>query len=243
MSLTVAYAALATGIVVWLILVRKLSAKSWEAQPASAIDVEEPRWPAARVGLWVFLAVITSLFGLFISAYYMRLSGHHGSGPATDWVSLSEPPVLWLNTALLIAASVAMQAARRAVRTGGVERGVPQAPRDPRDARKSSGSTALLLGGLLTIAFLGGQFYAWTQVRASEFFSPLNPAVAFFYLLTAVHGLHLLGGLYVWGRTLARLRREDVEAIDVRLSVELCSVYWHFLLLVWLGLFAVMLST
>ena len=103
-----------------------------------------------------------------------------------------------------------------------------------------------MVGGLLTLAFLGGQFYAWTQVRESEFFSPSNPAVAFFYLLTAVHGLHLLGGLYVWGRTLARMRREDVEIIDVRLSiksVELASVYWHFLLLVWLGLFAVMLST
>lgn len=223
----VAYAALATGIIVWLILVRKLSAKSWEAQPASATESEAPRWPPARIGLWVFLAVITSLFGLFVSAYYMRLSGHHGSGPATDWIALSEPPVLWLNTVLLIAASVAMQAARRAVRTGGVERG----------------RTALLLGGLLTLAFLGGQLYAWKQVRASEFFSPQNPAVAFFYLLTAVHGLHLLGGLYVWGRTLARLRPKDVEAIDVRLSIELCSVYWHFLLLVWLGLFAVMLST
>jgi cytochrome c oxidase subunit 3 len=227
LSLTVAYAALATGIIVWLILVRKLSAKSWEAQPASSADPEVPRWAPARVGLWVFLAVITSLFGLFLSAYYMRLSGHHGSGPATDWTALSEPPVLWLNTVLLIAASVAMQAARRAVRIGSVERS----------------GTALLLGGLLTLAFLGGQFYAWTQVRGSEFFSPLNPAVAFFYLLTAVHGLHLLGGLYVWGRTLARTRREDVEAIDVRLSVELCSVYWHFLLLVWLGVFAVMLST
>jgi cytochrome c oxidase subunit III len=227
LSLTVAYFALATGIVVWLILVRKLSAKSWEAQPASAIDAEAPRWPAQRVGLWVFLAVITSLFGLFISAYYMRLTGHHGSGPATDWESLSEPPVLWLNTLLLIAASVTMQAARKAVRSGSVERSF----------------TPLLLGGLLTLAFLGGQFYAWSLVRESEFFSPLNPAVAFFYLLTAVHGLHLLGGLYVWGRTLARLRRQDVEAIDVRLSVELCSVYWHFLLLVWLGLFAVMLST
>lgn len=229
MSLTVAFAALATGIVVWLILVRKLSAKSWEAAPASAVDVdaEGPRLPAARIGLWVFLAVITSLFGLFVSAYYMRLSGHHGSGPAQDWNSLSEPPVLWLNTALLILASVAMQAARKAVRTGSVDRG----------------SNSLLVGGVLTLAFLGGQFYAWTQVRASEFFSPLNPAVAFFYLLTAVHGLHLLGGLYVWGRTLVRMRRENIEVIDVRLSVELCSVYWHFLLLVWLGLFAVMLST
>ena len=230
MSLTVAYFALATGIVVWLLLVRKLSAKSWEAQPASAIDAEAPRWPAQRIGLWVFLAVITSLFGLFVSAYYMRLSGHHGTGPAQDWMALSEPPVLWLNTVLLIAASVAMQAARKAVRTS-VERGF----------------TALLLGGLLTLAFLGGQFYAWGQVRESEFFSPVNPAVAFFYLLTAVHGLHLLGGLYVWGRTLARMRREDVETIDllqsINLSVELCGVYWHFLLLVWLGLFTVMLST
>jgi cytochrome c oxidase subunit 3 len=231
LSLTVAYFALATGIVVWLILVRKLSAKSWEAQPASAIDAEAPRWPAKRVGLWVFLAVITSLFGLFVSAYYMRLSGHHGSGPATDWTALNEPPVLWLNTLLLIAASVAVQAARKSVRSQSVERSF----------------TPLLLGGLLTLAFLAGQFYAWTLVRESEFFSPLNPAVAFFYLLTAVHGLHLLGGLYVWGRTLARMRKEDVEAIDalqsIQQSVELVSVYWHFLLLVWLGLFAVMLST
>jgi cytochrome c oxidase subunit III len=227
LSLTVAYAALATGIIVWLILVRKLSAKSWEAQPASAADAEAPRWQPARVGLWVFLAVITSLFGLFISAYYMRLSGHHGSGPATDWMALTEPPVLWLNTLLLILASVAMQAARRSVRMGSVERA----------------GNALLVGGLLTLAFLGGQFFAWTQVRGSQAFSPLNPAVAFFYLLTAVHGLHLLGGLYVWGRTLARTRRKAVEVVDVRLSIELCSVYWHFLLLVWLGLFAVMLST
>jgi cytochrome c oxidase subunit 3 len=227
LSLTVAYFALATGIVVWLILVRKLSAKSWEAVAASADDLEAPRWPAQRVGLWIFLAVITSLFGLFVSAYYMRLTGHHGSGPATDWISLSEPPVLWLNTLLLIAASVAMQAARKSVQGGDV----------------AGSFKTLLVGGLLTLAFLGGQLYAWALVRNSGFFSPLNPAVAFFYLLTAVHGLHLLGGLYVWGRTLARMRKEDVEVIDVRLSVELCSVYWHFLLLVWLGLFAVMLST
>ena len=227
MSLTVAYFALATGIVVWLILVRKLSAKSWEAVPASAAELEGPRWPAQRVGLWVFLAVITSLFGLFVSAYYMRLNGHHGTGPATDWRALSEPPVLWLNTLLLIAASVAMQASRKSVRAGNVQGSLK----------------TLLLSGLLTLAFLAGQLYAWAQVRNSEFFSPLNPAVAFFYLLTAVHGLHLIGGLYVWGRTLARIRKKDVEVIDVRLSIELCSVYWHFLLLVWLGLFAVMLST
>jgi cytochrome c oxidase subunit III len=227
LSLTVAYFALATGIVVWLILVRKLTAKSWEAGNVATADLDEPRWPPQRVGLLIFLAVVTSLFGLFVSAYYMRLNGHHESGPATDWIALNEPPVLWLNTLLLIAASVAMQAARKSVQGGNV----------------AGSFKGLMVGGLLTLAFLGGQFYAWALVRNSEFFSPLNPAVAFFYLLTAVHGLHLLGGLYVWGRTLARMRKENVEVIDVRLSVELCSVYWHFLLLVWLGLFAVMLST
>ena len=72
-------------------------------------------------------------------------------------------------------------------------------------------------------------------LRQADFFAPANPAIAFFYLLTAVHGLHLLGGLFVWGRTLSRMRSKDVELIDVRLSVELCSVYWHYLLLVWLG--------
>ena len=70
-----------------------------------------------------------------------------------------------------------------------------------------------------------------------------NPAVAFFYLLTAVHGLHLLGGLFVWGKTVTRMARPGAELIDVRSSVELCTVYWHFLLLVWLVLFAVLLST
>jgi cytochrome c oxidase subunit 3 len=226
-SLTVAYIALACGITVWVLLVRKLSAKPWEASAAAATgSAEAPATPPSRIGLWVFLAVVTSLFGLFLSAYYMRM-GAHGHGGVRDWVALREPPILWLNTFVLILSSVAMQSARAAVSRAQADRGW----------------TALLLGGLLTLAFLAGQFYAWNEVRDSEFFSPRNPAVAFFYLLTAVHGLHLAGGLYVWARTLARLRRKDTELIDVTLSVQLCSVYWHFLLLVWVGLFVVMLST
>lgn len=226
MSLTVGYIALACGILVWVLLVRKLSAKPWEARASSASSAPDPpQMPPARIGLWVFLAVVTSLFALFLSAYYMRM-GAHGAG-GTDWVALEEPTVLWLNTALLILSSVAMQSARAAATRGQLERTW----------------TGLLTGGLLTLAFLGGQFYAWSEIRNSDFFSPRNPALAFFYMLTAVHGLHLIGGLYVWGRTLARMRREDTELIDVSLSVQLCAVYWHFLLFVWLALFVVMLST
>lgn len=223
MSLTVAYGALITGVVVWLILVRKLSAKSWETAGAP-VEAGE-RFPPARVGLWVFLAVISSLFALFISAYYMRMG--HGHEVSADWSAVSEPLVLWLNTLLLILGSIAMQWARAQLAHGDV-------------ARTRDG---MLLGGLLTLAFLGGQLYAWREIRTAEFFTMSSPAIAFFYLLTAVHGAHLLGGLYVWAKTLLRARRKDVEAIDVRLSVELCTVYWHYLLFVWLVLFALLLST
>jgi cytochrome c oxidase subunit III len=222
-SLTVAYGALITGIVIWFILVRKLSARSWETAGAPAESGE--RFPPARVGLWAFLAVITSLFALFISAYYMRMG--HGHGPVKDWDALSEPLILWFNTLLLILGSVAMQWGRASVARGDLKR-----------TREG-----MLLGGLLTLTFLAGQLYAWREIRLSEFFTMRSPAVAFFYLLTAVHGLHLLGGLYVWARTLVRLQRKDVEAVDVRMSIELCTVYWHYLLFVWLVLFALLLST
>ncbi len=229
MSLTVAYLALATGIAVWAVLVTKLRAKSWET-PAAGVS-EKPAFAvsAKRVGLWIFLAVVTSLFCLFLSAYYMRMGEHagHGAMAASDWQSIRDPSILWVNTALLIFGSVAMQSARAAVSRGEVE---------PTRLR-------LFAAGLLTLAFLVGQLLAWREIRYSPLFSPLNPAVAFFYVLTAVHGLHLMGGLFVWARTLARSVRKNVELIDVRLSVELTSVYWHYLLLVWLGLFAVLLST
>ncbi|HEX7114073.1 MAG TPA: cytochrome c oxidase subunit 3 [Steroidobacter sp.] len=231
MNLTVAYIALATGVVVWFLIVRKLTVKSWETPSAPVAEDEAgvQRMSAKRVGLWVFLAVVTSLFALFVSAYYMRMGGHGHAGNLAvhDWVALKDPNILWLNTLILVGGSVAMQAARSAVSRGQRERAW----------------NALLLGGLATLVFLAGQLYAWNEIRASDAFTPRNPAIAFFYVLTAVHGLHLLGGLYVWGRTLFRMRRPEVELIDAGLSIELCSVYWHYLLLVWLGLFVVLLST
>jgi cytochrome c oxidase subunit III len=226
-SLTAAYIALATGVLVWALLVSRLRSRPWETQSAleTAGAAGASRIPPAKVGLWVFLAVVTSLFALFFSAYYMRMG--HGHGAVHDWSPVAEPGVLWLNTGLLVLASLAMQWARVNVARAEL-------------ARTRDG---LLLGGLLTLAFLAGQFYAWGELRQSEVFSPRNPALAFFYLLTAVHGLHLLGGLYVWTRTLLRTARKATEAIEVRMSVELCTVYWHYLLFVWLVLFALLLST
>jgi cytochrome c oxidase subunit 3 len=222
-SLSVAVVALLAGLVVWGLLASRLTAKPWEA-PVSA---EEPEAtpvlgaPPAKVGLWMLLAVVTSLFGLFIAAYHMRMEHAHG-----DWNPVSLPRLLWVNTGLLILSSAGMQWARAAVRRGLT-----------RQVRVS-----LIAGGLLTWAFIAGQLTAWDELSASGYLAS-NPAIAFFYLLTGVHGLHLLGGLFVWTRTVLRLLKPGVEVIDLRLSVELCTTYWHYLLLVWLVLFAVLLST
>ena len=82
----------------------------------------------------------------------------------------------------------------------------------------------------------------WQQLSASGYFLTSNPANAYFYLITALHGVHLLGGLWVWARATGRVWR-GTELGEARLSVELCTVYWHYLLLVWLVLFTLLLTT
>jgi cytochrome c oxidase subunit 3 len=227
MSLSAAYVALLTGVLVWAVLVRKLRARPWERLSASETSaLDDARLPPAKVGLRVFLGVISSLFALFVTAYAMRMGHGHGED-MHDWRPVTEPSVLWLNTGMLVLSSIAMQWARMNAARG---------------ERKRT-HDALLTGGLLTLMFLAGQLFAWRELRESLGFTPQNPALAFFYVLTAVHGVHLLGGLVVWVQTLARMRRKDTELIDIRLSIELCTVYWHYLLLVWLVLFTLLLAT
>ena len=174
--------------------------------------------PAATLGLRVFLAVATVLFSLLIMAYGSRMEFE-------DWRPAPQLSLLWLNTAMLVLSSVAMQWARIAARRGEID-GV---------------TIGLIAGGGFAVAFLGGQIVAWRQLNMMVAFDVTNPAIGFFYLITALHGLHLLGGLVAWGRTVAKVWR-GAEVAQVRLSVELCTVYWHFLLLVWLLLFGLLFS-
>jgi cytochrome c oxidase subunit 3 len=209
------------AIVVWWLVRHTLNVSPWMERTASEVarGNGELSQPPVQVGLGVFLAVATSLFALLISAYHMRMM-------ESDWTTLALPRVLWLNTAVLILASIAMQWTRVAARR-----------------RRMDGlRNGLMAGGAFTFAFLAGQIWAWQQLNATGQFTAANPAYAFFLLLTALHGIHLLGGLWVWARTTARaLRGADLE--KVRLSVELCTVYWHYLLVVWVFLFAVLLHT
>ena len=221
MTAALAFLAIIMATVIGWLLRQTLNSQPWEAndplenQPGRGVLNVDP----AKIALLSFIAVVTSLFALFLSAYLMRMK-------LGDWLPLAEPTLLWLNTAVLVLASAAFQLTK-----GAASRDQPLTVK-----------IGLFVGGACTILFLLGQLMAWQQLNASGYYLASNPANSFFYLLTALHGLHLLGGLWVWGRTTMRLLT-GADALSVRLSVELCTVYWHYLLLVWIGLFALLLST
>ena len=195
--------------------------KPWVTE-GTAVDLRDDIGnvsPAAKTALIIFLAVVTSVFSLFISAYFIRME-------LDDWHSLTEPGLLWFNTGLLIMASVAIQWSVHAA-----------ANQNDRAVKLT-----LIATGAFTIAFVAGQFVAWQQLNEAGYYLQSNPANAFFYLFTGVHALHLLGGLWVWLKTIIRvLGGDDIQ--DVRLTVELCRTYWHYLLVVWFVLFGLLLYT
>ncbi len=204
-------------------IIEILTEKPWVEGQTSVVDLHGKAafaLPTAKVGLRVFLGVVTVLFSLLVVAYSDRMAF------ANDWRPLPEPWVLWLNTVFLISSSIGLQWAWIGADRGDMD-GV---------------KVGLLAGGGFAFAFMIGQLVAWQQLVALGYYAATNPANAFFYLITALHGLHLLGGLVAWGRTTAKVRR-GCEVAEVRLSVELCTVYWHFLLVVWLVLFGLLLLT
>lgn len=217
MNILYLFLAVIAAIVAWWLSQQRLMAKPWlEIGPGDLPGTGASSLPASKIGLRVFLAVVGCLFALFISAYFMRMD-------MADWRPLPTPKLLWFNTGVLVLSSVALQGAQSAAQHG----------------RMDGVRAGLLAGGVLAVAFLAGQVLAWQQLSAGGYFLATNPANAFFYLITGMHGLHVLGGLLALARATIKAWRSS--AVDqVCLSVELCATYWHFLLLVWLVLFALL---
>jgi len=180
-----------------------------EGGPSGAAGVPQRTYVT---GMTIALAGILMFFAALVSAYIVRRGF-----PNSDWQTLDVPRILWLNTLVLLASSFTLARSRRHLLTGYNE-----------SFRHWWGVTAIL-----GVFFLAGQLVAWRQLVVSGVYLATNPSSSFFYIFTAAHGLHLLGGiaalLAVAFRSPRRLARST--------AVDVVSMYWHFMDGLWLFLF------
>ncbi|MEI2300569.1 cytochrome c oxidase subunit 3 [Ensifer sp. MJa1] len=216
MNVTLIFLAVVLAIAGWWLSRQRLFSKPW-LEVGHAHDPrphDRPPIAPAKIGLGVFLAVVAALFSLFISAYFMRMA-------STDWWSTPMPKILWLNTAILALGSLLLHAARVTA-----------------ERHRDEASRTALIAALATgLAFLVGQVFAWRELTDEGFLLAGNPANSFFYMISGMHGLHILGGLVALTRVIAKTRGTAMDEKAV-LSITLCATYWHFMLAVWLVLFA-----
>ena len=174
-----------------------------------------------RIGMWVGLASILMLFMALTSAYILRQT--KGLSEFNDWKAIDLPGLLWVTTGVLVASSFSFEVARRALRQNNYKRF----------------NNWILLTTVLGALFLLGQFIAWRQLAAQGIYVNTNPHSSFFYLLTSLHGVHLLGGLialiYV---TVAAFRLRI--GFKRRNAVEVTAIYWHFMDVLWVYLLALL---
>jgi cytochrome c oxidase subunit 3 len=216
MPITVVFLTVLLAVIGWWLFQQKLTSKPWleEGVIGEFDGTGAMAFPVAKIGLAVVLAVMGTLFALLISAYFMRMG-------YADWRPVQVPRLLWFNTGALLVTSVALHGAQRAAH----RRNLPAV------------KERLLAAGAFGILFVAGQLWAWRELTAAGFLMATNPADSFFYLVTGLHGLHVLGGLIALAWAADRAwRRYAPEKLG--LNVELCAIYWHFLFVIWLVLFS-----
>jgi cytochrome c oxidase subunit III len=167
-------------------------------------------------GMMVALGAILMFFMALVSAYIVRKGL-----PNNGWIALQVPRILWFNTLVLVASSFTLSKSRRLFSSG-----------QERQFRRWWGLTTIL--GIL---FLAGQIVAWRQLVGEGVFLATNPSSSFFYVLTAAHGLHLLGGVIA----LLSVAIRPTHKLTRGTAIEVVSMYWHFMDGLWLFLFLLLL--
>ena len=199
-----------------------LAQKPWDPSQAKIDNMHEGgtiNLSKGKLGLRFIMFVSTIFFCLFIVTYSDRMV-------YPDWQRMPEPWLLWFNTAVLFFSSMVFVNTQIASKNNQFQ-----------IVKKR-----LLLIGFLAFAFLIGQLLVWQQLIANGFYVSTNPSNAYFYVFTALHGLHLLGGLVYWYLTIKKVWiSSDIVVAKVKHTVDLCAIYWHFLLAVWVVLFGLML--
>lgn len=201
-----------------------LTEKSWleEGVPSAPTEsIAQRRFLSQRTALGLFLAIATILFSLF-AVTYLTHSQYPGFLALTGeaWRPLGDLSQLWVNTGLLATSSLLMQWSLSSARHG-----------------KPAWSAGALLGAaFFALQFLVAQVWFWQQLNGMGYGITSNPSSSYFFLFTGAHGLHLLGGLVVLYRPLSHMWRAS-GALPIINSLRLCTLYWHYLLGIWLLLF------
>lgn len=176
------------------------------AQPPTALQESAPQ--PAETGVWIAIAAISMMFAALTSAMVVR------GVAAPDWRHFRLPPILYVNTVVLLLSSVALESARRRVGVRGLR---------------------ITLG--LGLLFVAGQVVAWSQLAAQGLFLATSPSSAFFYVFTALHALHVLGGLA--GLLYVERRLRPAGSVPTP-AFRAATLYWHFMAVLWLYLLTIL---
>jgi cytochrome c oxidase subunit 3 len=188
-------------------------------QPTIALPRSSKSGKGSESGIWIALFAITMSFAAFTSALFIRQA-------STDWTHIAAPRILFISTAVLLLSSCVMEMSRREF----------DGASDSQIKDRGKGLILLAATLVLGLAFVGGQYLAWRQLAAQGLYLATNPNSSFFYLLTGVHALHVLGGIVALVYLLAKLAaRGSVR----RNLVNGVVVYWHFMAALWLYLLVV----
>jgi cytochrome c oxidase subunit 3 len=172
-----------------------------------------PDVPTAKIGMWLFVGSLSMFFAALVAAYAYRLDDKPNY--YFPW-----PPSLWVSTGAIVLSSVTLWVAHRAVRAGLMRKGLGYL------------GTTLALGWIFVLS----QFVAWLLLRHAGIFAPTNPIAGQFYLLTSIHGFHLIIGIG-WLIYLFYLAKHGIITAKSHLALDLGALYWHFMTVVWIAFF------
>ena len=171
-------------------------------------------------------SAVVVIFGVSTVLFTLIVTGYLYSIPVTqDTKYLLKPNLLWLNTLILLFVAYFFNKIANDLKNNKLEK------------IKSN----LLIVGFLSYVFLFGQIFFWFQLMESGNYVSTNNYFSSFYIFTSLHGLHLLGGLFFWGKIFSKISKlKKEEIINEKKSIDALSLYWNFLLIVWIIFFLIM---
>jgi len=207
------------------LIIEDIGGGGGKGPPSGGDDGDESgkrRWPQAPSSRRYATAIILAIVSIVMFFMAMASAFIFLRATSNRWVPLHLPWIIWVNTAILLLSSGAMELARRRLALG-----------DIRQFRK-----LWLVATTLGVLFLIGQLAAWRQFVLAGFYVATNQASSFFYIFTGLHGLHLLGG--VCALLYVSLRSFEKAKVSRTVAAEVASYYWHFMDGLWIFLLALL---